>query len=160
GGDAGLRRLAVAAPVRRADSAGASDHPRRHQPDHDDGAGNGGDRLHDRRGWPRLPGAPGHRPPRSEPRPVCRAGHRSARNHLRPDHAGLWPPTTGPDRRRGGALMDNSVPDSNAAIVMRGLTKIFGPYPEMALAMLREGRSKTEVQAETGHVVGLDNVSL
>ena len=56
--------------------------------------------------------------------------------------------------------MDNSVPDSNAAIVMRGVTKIFGPYPETALAMLREGRSKTEVQAETGHVVGLDNVSL
>jgi len=56
--------------------------------------------------------------------------------------------------------MENAVSDSNAAIVMRGVTKIFGPYPESALAMLREGRSKTEVQAETGHVVGLDNVSL
>ena len=46
------------------------------------------------------------------------------------------------------------------AIRMRGVTKIFGPNPEAALALLRQGRSKTEVQAETGHVIGLDNVSL
>ena len=46
------------------------------------------------------------------------------------------------------------------AIVMRGVTKIFGPDPQAALALLRQGKSKTEVQAETGHVVGLDNVSL
>lgn len=46
------------------------------------------------------------------------------------------------------------------AIRMRGVTKIFGPRPEAALALLRQGRSKTEVQAETGHVIGLDNVSL
>ena len=46
------------------------------------------------------------------------------------------------------------------AIAMRGVTKIFGDNPEGALALLQSGRSKTEVQAETGHVVGLDNVSL
>ncbi|MCX5578769.1 quaternary amine ABC transporter ATP-binding protein [Kaistia terrae] len=46
------------------------------------------------------------------------------------------------------------------AIAMRGVTKIFGPDPEGALALLRAGKSKTEVQAETNHVVGLDNVSL
>ena len=46
------------------------------------------------------------------------------------------------------------------AIVMRGVTKIFGPDPEAALRLLRQGKSKTEVQAETGHVVGLDDVSL
>ncbi|MCX5571151.1 quaternary amine ABC transporter ATP-binding protein [Kaistia nematophila] len=46
------------------------------------------------------------------------------------------------------------------AIAMRGVTKIFGPDPEGALALLRAGKSKAEVQAETNHVVGLDNVSL
>jgi glycine betaine/proline transport system ATP-binding protein len=46
------------------------------------------------------------------------------------------------------------------AIRMRGVTKIFGRDPQGALALLRSGKSKTEVQAETGHVVGLDDVSL
>lgn len=46
------------------------------------------------------------------------------------------------------------------SIVMRGVTKIFGPDPQAALALLRQGKSKADVQAETGHVVGLDNVSL
>ncbi|RIK85811.1 MAG: glycine/betaine ABC transporter [Hyphomicrobiales bacterium] len=46
------------------------------------------------------------------------------------------------------------------AIALRGVTKIFGPDPQAALALLRAGRSKAEVQAETGHVVGLDDVSL
>lgn len=46
------------------------------------------------------------------------------------------------------------------AIAMRGVTKIFGDNPAGALALLQSGKSKTEVQAETGHVVGLDNVSL
>lgn len=46
------------------------------------------------------------------------------------------------------------------AIAMRGVTKIFGDNPEGALALLQSGKSKTEVQAETAHVVGLDNVSL
>lgn len=52
----------------------------------------------------------------------------------------------------------NSNPD--IAITMRGVTKIFGENPDGALAMLRAGRSKSEVQAETHNVVGLDNVSL
>ncbi len=46
------------------------------------------------------------------------------------------------------------------AIAMRGVTKVFGDDPQGALAMLKAGKSKAEVQAETGHVVGLDNVSL
>jgi glycine betaine/proline transport system ATP-binding protein len=45
-------------------------------------------------------------------------------------------------------------------ITMRGVTKIFGPEPQAALEMLRAGKSKAEVQAETGHVVGLNDVSL
>lgn len=47
-----------------------------------------------------------------------------------------------------------------AAIELRGVTKIFGPDPQGALEMLRGGASKNEVQAETGHVVGLDGVTL
>ena len=46
------------------------------------------------------------------------------------------------------------------AIRLKGVTKIFGPDPEAALTMLRQGRGKDEVQSETGHVVGLDDVSL
>lgn len=46
------------------------------------------------------------------------------------------------------------------AIAMRGVTKIFGDNPRHALGLLQSGKSKTEVQAETNHVVGLDNVSL
>lgn len=48
----------------------------------------------------------------------------------------------------------------DVAIKMRGVTKIFGPDPESALKRLQSGQSKNDVQAETGHVVGLDNVSL
>jgi glycine betaine/proline transport system ATP-binding protein len=50
--------------------------------------------------------------------------------------------------------------NADLAIAMRGVTKIFGPDPQAALALLRAGKSKAEVQAETNHVVGLDNVSL
>lgn len=45
-------------------------------------------------------------------------------------------------------------------IEIREATKIFGRDPERALAMVREGRGKQEIQAETGNVVGLDRVSL
>jgi glycine betaine/proline transport system ATP-binding protein len=46
------------------------------------------------------------------------------------------------------------------AIAMRGVTKIFGADPNKALDLLRAGRSKDDVQAETNHVVGLNDVSL
>ena len=49
---------------------------------------------------------------------------------------------------------------SNLAIAMRGVTKIFGDNPQHALGLLQSGKSKSEVQTETNHVVGLDNVSL
>lgn len=45
-------------------------------------------------------------------------------------------------------------------IELREVTKIFGRAPERALAMLRAGRGKQEIQAETGNVIGLDAVSL
>jgi glycine betaine/proline transport system ATP-binding protein len=56
--------------------------------------------------------------------------------------------------------MDALATDLDLAIRMRGVTKIFGEKPEIALDLLRSGKSKTEVQAETGNVVGLDDVSL
>ena len=48
------------------------------------------------------------------------------------------------------------------AIVMRNVTKIFGKDSQIssAGALLEAGRSKADVQAETGCVIGLDDVSL
>lgn len=45
-------------------------------------------------------------------------------------------------------------------IRLTDVTKIFGPDPQTALALLRSGSSKSEVQGQTNHVVGLDSVSL
>lgn len=53
-----------------------------------------------------------------------------------------------------------SIPAKQTAIAIAGITKIFGPRPMEALKALRGGMSKAELQAETGHVVGLDDVSL
>jgi len=46
------------------------------------------------------------------------------------------------------------------AIDIRNVTKIFGDDPDAALALLKQGTSKDDVQAETGQVIGVDNVSL
>ncbi len=45
-------------------------------------------------------------------------------------------------------------------IDLRGVTKIFGPAPDKVLEKLQAGDSKDELQAETGHVIGLNNVDL
>jgi len=45
-------------------------------------------------------------------------------------------------------------------IEVRGLTKIFGPRPQEALALIEQGATKEEIMAKTGHTVGLRNVSL
>lgn len=50
--------------------------------------------------------------------------------------------------------------DTDLAIRMRHVTKIFGDDPQRAMKLLAGGKSKADVQAETGCVVGLDNVSL
>ncbi len=47
-----------------------------------------------------------------------------------------------------------------AFIELRGLTKIFGPRPREALSLLERGISKEKLMAQTGHGVGLHNVSL
>ncbi|MEM8852302.1 MAG: glycine betaine/L-proline ABC transporter ATP-binding protein [Pseudomonadota bacterium] len=47
-----------------------------------------------------------------------------------------------------------------ALIEVENVTKIFGPSPKTALERYREGLSKEELLAETGHTVGLADVSL
>ncbi|WP_417307585.1 quaternary amine ABC transporter ATP-binding protein [Devosia sp.] len=56
--------------------------------------------------------------------------------------------------------MTETIAENDIAIRMKGVTKIFGDDSERAMELLRSGKSKNEVQAETGCVVGLDNVSL
>lgn len=41
-----------------------------------------------------------------------------------------------------------------------GLTKVFGPDPHRALKALRAGKSKAELLESTGHVLGVNDVSL
>lgn len=45
-------------------------------------------------------------------------------------------------------------------IEVRNVTKIFGPDPQSALPLVREGLGKDEILARTGHTVGLRDVSL
>lgn len=45
-------------------------------------------------------------------------------------------------------------------IEVRGITKIFGTAPKSIVPMVQAGKGKDEILAETGHTVGLNNVSL
>ena len=45
-------------------------------------------------------------------------------------------------------------------IEIKNMYKIFGSNPEQVLPMVKDGASKEQVMEETGHTVGLDNVSL
>ena len=45
-------------------------------------------------------------------------------------------------------------------ISVRNLYKIFGDDPQGALEKVRGGMSKTDLQAETGHVLGLNNINV
>jgi len=47
-----------------------------------------------------------------------------------------------------------------SAIVLRNVTKIFGPAPERVLDLVRAGTSKEELLARTGHTIGARDVSL
>ena len=40
-----------------------------------------------------------------------------------------------------------------------GVTKIFGPKPDSVLPLLEQGKTKDEIQSETGHVVGINNAN-
>ncbi|WMW66695.1 glycine betaine/L-proline ABC transporter ATP-binding protein [Nitratidesulfovibrio liaohensis] len=46
-----------------------------------------------------------------------------------------------------------------AKIEIRDLTKIFGPAPDKALAMVREGKPKDEIYKRTGHAVGVNRAT-
>jgi len=45
-------------------------------------------------------------------------------------------------------------------IEIRNIYKIFGNHPDQILPMVKEGANKEQVMEETGHTVGLDNVSI
>jgi glycine betaine/proline transport system ATP-binding protein len=47
-----------------------------------------------------------------------------------------------------------------AVIRLDGITKIYGPDPSTALGLVRQGRSRAELLAETDHVLALDRVDL
>jgi len=47
-----------------------------------------------------------------------------------------------------------------ALIDVQNVTKIFGPYPKQALRKVKAGMGKTELLAETGHTLGIHDVSL
>ena len=45
-------------------------------------------------------------------------------------------------------------------IEINNVYKIFGNNPQSVMPMVKEGANKEEVLEQTGHTVGLDNVSL
>ena len=45
-------------------------------------------------------------------------------------------------------------------IEIKNVYKIFGNNPQSVMPMVRDGANKEEVLEQTGHTVGLDNVSL
>ncbi len=47
-----------------------------------------------------------------------------------------------------------------AKIEIKNVYKIFGENPSKFLPMVQEGATKEEVLEQTGHTVGLDNVSI
>ena len=47
-----------------------------------------------------------------------------------------------------------------AKIEVKNIYKIFGPNPEQVLPKVQAGGSKEEILEETGHTVGLDDVSI
>jgi glycine betaine/proline transport system ATP-binding protein len=57
--------------------------------------------------------------------------------------------------RNGGMISG----DLMSKIVVESLFKIFGPSPDVALAMLKEGKAKDEIMEKTRHGVGVNNAS-
>ena len=47
-----------------------------------------------------------------------------------------------------------------AKIEINNIYKIFGPNPDQVLPRVQKGASKEQVLEETGHTVGLDDVSI
>lgn len=49
---------------------------------------------------------------------------------------------------------------ANPLIKISGLYKVFGPKPETVLSKVKQGLSKDEILAQTGHTVGLKDINL
>ena len=47
-----------------------------------------------------------------------------------------------------------------AKIELNNIYKIFGPHPQQVLPKVQDGANKDEILEETGHTVGLDDVSI
>jgi glycine betaine/proline transport system ATP-binding protein len=52
-----------------------------------------------------------------------------------------------------------SLMDMSEKLVVNNLYKIFGPHPDRALAMLKDGATKDDIYASTGATVAVDNAS-
>ena len=52
---------------------------------------------------------------------------------------------------------DTAAPDCK--VELRDVYKIFGPRPQQALDLLRQGQDKQSVQQQTGCIVGLSGVN-
>ena len=46
-----------------------------------------------------------------------------------------------------------------ALVRLQNVSKVFGPEPERALAMVREGAAKSDVREQTGCTLAVDDVS-
>ena len=49
---------------------------------------------------------------------------------------------------------------SNPLIRVENLYKVYGNAPQSVMPLVRQGRSKDDILAETGHTVGLRDISL
>ena len=67
---------------------------------------------------------------------------------------------SGIDPDGGAAQAVNGDASRSADIEVRNLFKIFGPRPADVLARVQAGTGKDEILSDTGHTVGLDDVSL
>lgn len=57
-------------------------------------------------------------------------------------------------------MADGSISLANSGIEIRNLYKIFGPKPEAFIEQIRQGMSKTELNIEHGHVLGLKDINI
>src|SRR6218665_2903490 len=88
------------------------------------------------------PPPPAPRQPR-KPAPRRMAAHRPTKKHGRPD----------------GPSKSMEPPMSSPKISVKNLYKVFASNPSQAIRLLDEGRSKDEIFAQTGQVVGINKVS-
>ena len=50
--------------------------------------------------------------------------------------------------------------ENNVKIAVENVSKVFGPDPQSVIPLIEEGKSKADILEETGHVVGLKNITL